>query len=102
MGMDYTSRVIRVLDDAHQRSIEYANREWLRNHVEDWNVQVCVEDCEANVFDIAEAWDSEYTSIVQDGKIIHFKNDFHPGKEALLITRHSLDEPHMVFLYTPK
>ena len=100
--MDHASWVIQVLDDAHQHSIEYANRVWLRNYVEDWNIQVCVEDCEASVFDIAEAWGNVHTDVIQDGDFIQFKNDFHPGKEALLITKASIDEPYMVFLYTPK
>lgn len=52
--MDQTTRVIQVLDDSNKRSIEYQNRFWLRQNVEKLHIRVCVEDCGADTFDIAE------------------------------------------------
>ena len=52
--MNQTIWVVQVLDDSNNRSIEYQNRLWLRQNVEKLHIRVCVEDCVANIFDIAE------------------------------------------------
>ena len=43
----------------------------------------------------------EDTILVQEGKIIQFKSDFHPGKEALLLVNRK-ENGYLVFLYSPK
>ena len=57
--MNQTTRVIRVLDDSSNRSIEYQNRFWLRHNVDTLHIHVRVENCVANTFDIAEEWAKE-------------------------------------------
>lgn len=98
--MDRTAWVIQVLDDSSNRSIEYQNRLWLRQNVEKLHIRVCVEDCVANTFDIAEEWKNKGRILIQEGKNIHFKADFHPGKEALLLSKR--EDSYLVFLYSPK
>ena len=99
--MDQTTWVIQVLDDSNNRSIEYQNRSWLRQNVEKLHIRVCVEDCVANTFDIAEEWAKEGSILIQEGKRIQFKADFHPGKEALLLINLK-EDGYLVFLYSPK
>ena len=98
--MNQTTWVIQVLDDSYNRSIEYQNRFWLRQNVEKLHIRVCVEACVANTFDIAEKWSQKGTILVQEGKKIHFKTDFHPAKEAWLLIKH--EDGYLVFLYSPK
>lgn len=101
--MDQTSWVIQVLDDSRRRSIEYENRFWLRQNVQKMNLRVCVEDSETDIWGIAEAWGEEGAMLIQEGKKIQFKADFHPGKEALLIRKLYPSNPqNIVFLYSPK
>lgn len=100
--MERTTWVIQVLDDSNRRSIEYQNRIWLRQNVEKLQIHVCVEACEVNIFDIAEDWEREGTIIIQEGKAVQFKNDFKPGKEALLLIKQKAEDPYWVFLYSPK
>jgi len=100
--MDQTSWVIQVLDDSNNRSIEYPNRFWLRQNVEKLHIRVCVEDCIVNTFDIAEKWAKEGTILIQDGNSVRSKNDFHPGKEALLLIKYKSEDTYLVFLYSPK
>ncbi len=99
--MNQTEWVIRVLDDSNNRNIEYQNRFWLRQNVEKLHIRVCFEDCVANTFDIADEWSKEGTILIQEGKAIHFKADFHPGKEALLLVNRN-EDGYLVFLYSPK
>ena len=99
--MNQTSQVVRVLNDSQNKSIEYQNMLWLRQNVEKLHIHVCVEDCVVNTFDIAEKWAEESTILIQEGKKIQFKNDFNPGKEALLLVKGSEDF-YFVFLYSPK
>ena len=99
--MDQTTWVIQVLDDSNNRSIEYQNRSWLRQNVEKLHIRVCVEDCVANTFDIAEEWAKEGSILIQEGKRLQFKADFHPGKEALLLINLK-EDGYLVFLYSPK
>ena len=104
--MDHVSWVIKVLDDSRRKSIEYENRCWLYQNVEALNIVVCVEDCLADIFRIAQRWvdkNSEFSSmVIQEGKEIKNKNDFNFGKEALLITRFNTKKDAYVFLYSPK
>ena len=101
--MDQTAWVIQVLDDSRRRSIEYENRVWLRQNAQKMNLRVCVEDSETDIFGIAKAWEEEGTMIIQEGKRIQFKGDFHPGKEALMIRNLYPSNPqNIVFLYSPK
>ena len=100
--MNQTSWVIQVLDDSLDRSIEYPNRFWLRQNVEKLHIRVCVEDCVANTFDIAKKWAEEGTILIQEGKNVQFKDDFHPGKEALLLVKYESKDAYLVFLYYPK
>ena len=100
--MNQTTWVIQVLDDSRNRSIEYQNRFWLRQNVEKLHIRVCVEDCVANTFDIAEKWAEKGTILIQEGKNVQFKNDFHPGKEALLLVKYESEDSYLVFLYSPK
>ena len=88
--MNQTTWVIQVLDDSGNRSIEYQNRFWLR------------QNCVANTFDIAEKWAEKGTILIQEGKNVQFKNDFHPGKEALLLVKYESEDSYLVFLYSPK
>lgn len=99
--MNQTAWVIQVLDDSNNRSIEYQNRFWLRQNVEKLHIRVCVEDCVVNTFDIAEEWAHKGTILIQEGKNIQFKADFHPGKEALLLVNRK-EDGYLVFLYSPK
>ncbi len=100
--MNQTSWVIQVLDDSLGRSIEYQNRLWLRQNVEKLHIRVCIEDCVADTFDIAEEWAKDTTILIQEGKYVRFKNDFHPGKEALLLVKYKSEDAYLVFLYSPK
>lgn len=102
--MDQTTWVIKVLDDSRNRSIEYRNRVWLQRNVEKLNIRVCVEDSVVDTFGIAKNWAKEGTILVQNGEIIEFRSDFHPGKEALLIVKYQSEDKdeHIVFLYSPK
>ena len=100
--MDRTTWVIKVLDDSRNRSIEYQNRRWLQRNLEKLNICVCVEDCMVNTFGIADAWMKKGTRLIQDGEYIAFKDDFHPGKEALLLKKYEDEERYLVFLYSPK
>lgn len=92
--------VIKVLDDSRRKSIEYENRRWLMANIEELNVRVCVEDCLADTFQIANDWKKEDSILIQEGKRICFKADFHPGKEALSLIKHN--DGYLVFLYSPK
>lgn len=98
--MNQTTWVIHVLDDSNNRSIEYQNRLWLCQNVEKLHIRVCVEDCVANIFDIAEEWANEGTILIQEGKNIQFKDDFNPAKEALLLIKR--EDGYLVFLYSSK
>ena len=101
--MDRANWVVKVLDDSHNKSIEYKNRNWLLQNVEKLNINVCVEDCEANVFKIAEYWKDEATILIQEGEPVKSKADFHPGKEALLIGKpKELFDGYLVYVYYPK
>ena len=101
--MDRANWVVKVLDDSHNKSIEYKNRSWLLQNVEKLNINVCVEDCEANVFDIAEDWKDEATILIQEGEPVKFKADFHPGKEALLIRKSKKSsDGYLASIYYPK
>ena len=99
--MSQTTWVIQVLDDSNNRSIEYQNRFWLRKNVEKLHIRVCVEDCTVDTFEIADEWSKEDTILIQEGKKIQFKSDFHPGKEALLLVN-CKENGYLVFLYSPK
>lgn len=98
--MDQTTWVIKVLDDARNKSIEYRNRVWLQKNVERLNICVCVECSTVNTFGIADAWGKKGTMLIQNGEYVQFKDDFHPGKEALLLTKY--EERYLVCLYFPK
>lgn len=98
--MNQTTWVIQVLDDSNNRSIEYKNRFWLRQNVEKLDIKVYVENCVANVFDVADGWKERHTILIQEGKEIYSGSDFHPGKEALLLLKRK--KGYTIFLYSPK
>ena len=100
--MNQTSWVIQVLDDSLGRSIEYQNRLWLRQNVEELDIRVSVEDCVIDTFGIAAEWENDGAILVQDGKPVQFKADFHPGKEALQLVPRESENGYLVFLYSPK
>lgn len=89
--------VIKVLDDSRRKSIEYENRRWLMENVEDLNVHVCAENCLCSVFGIVRNSDKEGSIVIQDGKDIGLS--FNPCKEALSLVKH--DNGYLVFLYSP-
>lgn len=98
--MDQTTWVINVLDDSRNKSIEYKNRFWLRQNVDKYRVIVCVEDCIADIFRIAEYWKMDESILIQDGEVVQFRGEFNPTMEALLLVK-SLEE-YYVFLYSPE
>lgn len=100
--MTRTQWIIRVLNDSGNTDISIANKDWLRENVEKLQIVVNINDCLANTFDIAEDWNKNGTILIQDGTAIHFKDDFNPLKEALLISKFSDSSPYEVYLYSPK
>ena len=97
--MDRTTQVINALDDSRGKSIEYQNRLWLRRNVVKMHIKTCISDCQVDIFDIVKEFEN-HNIIIQDGKKIEHKNDFHPGKEALLLIEY--EDDNIVFLYSPK
>ena len=100
--MNQTVWVIQVLDDSKCKSIEYKNRIWLRQHVKELNIRVCVEDCNVDTFEIADAWKLDDTIFIQNGNHLRHKSDFHPGKEGLLLVRDNDRKCYWAYLYLPK
>lgn len=98
--MDQTTWVIHVLDDSNRKSIEYENRFWLRQHVKEMNIRVCVEDCNVGIREIEESYEEEGTILIQKGKHIQDKSDFNPKKEALLLLKRSYG--YVIFQYFPE
>ena len=100
--MTRTQWIISVLNDSSNTDISIANKDWLRKNVEKLQINVDIHDCLINVFDIAEDWNKNGTILIQNGTAIHFKGDFNPLKEALLISKYSKSSPYEVYLYSPK
>ena len=98
--MDQTAWVMNVLDDSNRRSIEYANRFWLRQHVQEMNIRVCVEDCEVSIEELTERYGDEKYIFIQNGKEIKSKRHFNEEQEALMLLKG--ENMYFVFLYTPK
>lgn len=97
--MNRTTRVIQVLDESHNGSIEYQNWDWLSKNVEKLNIFVCVGDCIATIFDVIDNFGKEGTRVIQSGIDVPSGDRFNPQKEALLLTKYK--EGFMVFLYPP-
>lgn len=102
--MSRADLIIQTLNDSILENISCSNRLWIRSHVKEMDIRVLCEDCVANVFDIADEWHSEGSILIQNGNPIHFKDDFHPGEEALLLTKHTEGKStyYMIYLYSPK
>ena len=98
--MIQTTRVINALDDSRNKSIEYQNRFWLRQHVRDLGIIVCIEDLFADIFMIAEEWNKDGNFVVQKGERLSFRADFNPKEEALLLVKSK--DNYYVFLYSPE
>ncbi len=98
--MSQTAWVIKVLDEACNKPITKNNRNWLEKNISVLNIVVCVEDCHANVFQIAEEWGKDGNFVLQDGERIKFRADFNPTKEALLLIRGR--EHYWIFIYSPE
>jgi len=98
--MDQTAWVMNVLDDSNRRSIEYANRFWLRQHVQEMNIRVCVEDCEVNGFEDLVGGLKLGKLIIQNGKEIKNVHKLRRDEEALMLLKGV--GMYFVFLYTPK
>ena len=99
--MDQATYVINALEDSNRRSIEYENKIWLRNNVDDMNIQVCIEDCNVEIQEIKESFYERGTIVVQNGQRVKTKSDFKPRKEALLILNVAFGR-NCVFQYFPE
>lgn len=100
--------LINVLDDAQNKSIEYANRFWLRQNVCEYKINICVEDSMVSKLeDIKEYLSSTGSFIIQDGKKFWAKQmdkKMDVNKEAIVCWRVK-DYEHfnyLAFLYRPK
>lgn len=98
--MEQTTWVINVLDDSNQKSIEYKNRFWLRQHVSKMKIRVCAEDCVINIFQLVERWRQEETILVQRGEILSSTYDFCKDEEALFLVKH--EDGYRGYMYTPE
>lgn len=98
--MSNVTDVIRALEAVNCKNIESKNRRWLGENARKLNLIVIVGDCTANTFDIAEEWDNEGTMLIQEGKTVQFKDDFHPGKEAFLLVKNNVG--YCTYRYYPK
>ena len=92
--------VIQVLDDSNRRSIEYANRFFLRQNVEKMHIRVCVEDCAVSSSKIEYECGKDGVILIQEGKEVQSISDFNPEKEALLLVS-CAKGGYYVFLYSP-
>ena len=99
--MNHTSWVIQVLCDWHKGNLEFHNRFWLRQNVEGLHINVSVNDCIVNTFDIEKKWRKKGTMLIQEGMNIHL-DYFDPEKEALLLVKNESENTYNVFLYSPK
>ncbi len=97
--MEHATWVIKVLEDSNRRSIEYENKTWLRNNVDDMNICVSVEDCNVNLHEINEAFDAKNVIVIQNGEKVKSKSDFKPKTEALVIIGIG---HNMVYQYFPE
>ena len=99
--MEQATYVINVLEDSNRRSIEYENKVWLRNNVDDMNIRVSEEDCNVKLQDVKEAFYEKDAIVVQNGERVKSKSDFKPRTEALVILNVAFGR-NMVFQYFPK
>ena len=99
--MEHATFVINVLEDSNRRSIEYENKIWLRNNVDDMNIRVCIEDCNVELQEVEEAFDKKDAIVVQNGERVKCKSDFQTKTEALLILNFGFGH-NQVFQYFPK
>ena len=106
--MQRTFWLINVLDDAENKSIEYANRLWLRKNTGEYKINVCVEDSMVSKLeDIKEYLWSTGSFIIQEGKKFWVKQmdkKMDINKEAIVCWRVK-DYEHfnyIAFLYRPK
>jgi len=72
----------------------------LRQHVQEMNIRVCVEDCEVSIEDIAKRYGDGKHILIQNGKEIKSIRSFHKNQEALMLLKG--DNMYFAFLYTPK
>jgi len=106
--MARTFWVINVLDDAENKSIEYANRLWLRKNIAEYKINICVEDSMVSrLEDIKEYLSSTGSFIIQEGKKIWVKQmdlKMDPNKEAIVCWKVKEYEHfnYYAFLYRPK
>ena len=99
--MERAMQVTDVLEDSNRRSIEYENKMWLRNNVDDMDIWVCSKDCNVNLHQINEAFDGENGIVIQNGEKVKSKSDFQPKKEALLILNWEFGH-NLIFQYFPE
>jgi len=105
--MQRTFWLINVLDDAENKSIEYANRLWLRKNVGEYKITVCVEDSMTSLEQIKKYLFSTGSFIIQEGKKFWVKQmdkKMNVKKEAIVCWRVKIYEHfnYYAFLYRPK
>ena len=98
--MSRTEWIIKVLEDSNRRSIEYENKNWIRENAMDMNIRVCVENCNVDLSCVEKKIKVKGTFIVQEGRKIECRSEFNPEKEALLL----IEDEYMYYLfqYFPK
>ncbi len=106
--MQRTFWVINVLDDAENKSIEYANRLWLRKNIAEYKINICVEDSMVSrIEEIKEYLSSTGSFIIQSGKKFWAKQmdkKLDVSREAIVCWRVKDNEcfNYYAFLYRPK
>ena len=105
--MQRTFWVINVLDDAENKSIEYANRLWLRKNIVEYKINICVEDSMASIKEIKEYLSTTGSFIIQGGKKFWSKQmdkKLDINKEAIICwkVRDNKHYNYLAFLYRPK
>ena len=106
--LERTFWVINVLDDAEKKSIEYANRLWLRKNIAEHKINICVEDSMvSSIEDIKKYLSSAGSFIIQSGEKFWVKQmdkKFDESKEAIVCWRVKDNEyfNYYAFLYRPE
>ena len=97
-----TTYVINCFDDVHQKSIDYKNRLWLRNHVVELNIRVSKENCILDDQQILlHEFSMEGRMVIQDGQQVAMQDELNLEKEAILLILHE-GVGFDAYLYAPK